>query len=164
MKADKVIGGILVVFSAIMYYEADKFPEGTFGTLGAGLFPKMLFILMAIAGVVLIVNTFIQEKKSKPGTENKAGEDVSESVRDIILNHKNVLLAFAIFFGYVILMYYFGYRIATFIFMPVLMWVLGPRNKKSMIVIAATTVIVTFAIHYSFLNFLKIFLPTGKLF
>ena len=164
MKADKVIGGLLILFSAIMYYQADKLPEGTFGTLGAGLFPKMLFILMAIAGGTLIVNAFIQEKKSKSTAGEKIEKESSETVAEILQNHKNVILAFVVFFGYVLLMYFFGYQIASIIFMPVLMWILGPRDKKSLIVTGCTTIVVTFVIHYSFLHFLKIFLPTGKLF
>ena len=65
MKADKIIGGMLIAFSAIMYYAADKLPEGTFGTLGAGFFPKILFILLAVSGISLTAGAFIQEKKNQ---------------------------------------------------------------------------------------------------
>jgi len=163
MRADKIIGGLLIIFSAGMYYEADKLPEGTFGTLGADFFPKILFVLLAISGAILIVTAFIQEKKSAPDASKKAPKRFSEVVKETIQTHKNVILSFAIFLGYVILMYYFGYPIATFIFMPILMWTLGPKDKKSIVITAVTTLVVTFAIYYSFLKFLKIFLPTGKL-
>jgi hypothetical protein len=61
-------------------------------------------------------------------------------------------------------MYYLGYPIATLIFLPVIMWVLGPRNKKSVVVIILTTLGVTFIIYYSFLKLLNVFLPEGSLF
>jgi len=163
MKADKIIGGLLILFSAVMYYEADKLPEGTFGTLGADFFPKILFVLLAVAGAVLTVTAFVQEKKSAPDAAEKASKRFSEVVEETIQAHKNVILAFAIFLGYVILMYYFGYPIATFIFMPILMWTLGPKDKRSIVITAVTTLVVTFAVYYSFLKFLKIFLPTGKM-
>jgi hypothetical protein len=44
------------------------------------------------------------------------------------------------------------------------MWVLGPRNKKSAVVIILTTLGVTFIIYYSFLKLLNVFLPEGSLF
>ena len=117
---------------------------------------------MALSAV-LIATAFVQERKTPPDAAEKTPKRFSEAVEETVQNHKNVILAFAIFLGYVILMYYFGYPIATFIFMPILMWTLGPKDKRSMVITAVTTLVVTFAVYYSFLKFLKIFLPTGKL-
>ena len=61
-------------------------------------------------------------------------------------------------------MYYLGYPIATLIFMPVFMWILGPRTKKAALVTVLTTLGVTFIIYYSFLKLLSVFLPEGSLF
>ncbi|MBT8365287.1 MAG: tripartite tricarboxylate transporter TctB family protein [Deltaproteobacteria bacterium] len=85
-------------------------------------------------------------------------------MRDFFNYYRYVILGFLAFFGYVVLMYYFGYPISTLIFMPVLMWVLGPRNKKAALVITVTTLGVTFVIYYSFLKLLRVFLPEGSLF
>ena len=43
MKADKVIGLILIAFSIFMYIQADRLPPALFGTLGAGFVPKNSF-------------------------------------------------------------------------------------------------------------------------
>lgn len=59
------------------------------------------------------------------------------------------------------LMYYAGYLISTAFFMLVLMWILGPRTKRSGVVIVATSFAVTYGIYFSFLKLLKVFLPSG---
>lgn len=169
MKADKVIGLILIAFSIFMYVKADRLPPALFGTLGAGFVPKILFIILAGCGAVLTIQCLIRERKIKAaGVE--LGEDEGEpvaspfKVKEFLKYYQYVILGFIAFLAYVILMYYLGYPIATLIFMPVLMWVLGPRNKKAALITVLTTLGVTFIIYYSFLKLLRVFLPEGSLF
>lgn len=65
MKADKVIGLILIAFSIFMYVQADRLPPALFGTLGAGFVPKILFIILAGCGAVLTIQCLIRERKIK---------------------------------------------------------------------------------------------------
>ena len=62
MKADKVIGLILVAFSIFMYIQADRLPPALFGTLGAGFVPKILFIILAGCGAILTIQCLIRER------------------------------------------------------------------------------------------------------
>ena len=169
MKEDKVIGVILIAFSVFMYVQADRLPPALFGTKGAGFVPKILFAILAVCGAVLIIQCIFREKKAKTTDDetsyDKGGTGIFPGkVRDFFNYYRYVILGFLAFFGYVVLMYYFGYPISTLIFMPVLMWVLGPRNKKAALVITVTTLGVTFVIYYSFLKLLRVFLPEGSLF
>ena len=161
MKADKVIGLILIAFSIFMYVQADRLPPALFGTLGAGFVPKILFIILAGCGAVLTIQCLIRERKIKAAGVVELREDEGEPVDRY---YQYVILGFIAFLAYVILMYYLGYPIATLIFMPVLMWVLGPRNKKAALITVLTTLGVTFIIYYSFLKLLRVFLPEGSLF
>ena len=169
MKEDKVIGLILIAFSAFMYVQADRLPPALFGSLGADFVPKILFTILAICGAVLIIQSLIRERKAKVSAadsqlENGAGGGLLSNTKALLGYYQYVIFGFLAFLAYVILMYYLGYPIATLIFLPVIMWVLGPRNKKSVLVIILTTLGVTFIIYYSFLKFLKVFLPEGSLF
>ncbi|MGD9045254.1 MAG: tripartite tricarboxylate transporter TctB family protein [Desulfobacterales bacterium] len=169
MKEDKVIGLILIAFSAFMYVQAERLPPALFGALGADFVPKILFIILAICGAVLMVQSLIRERKAKVSAddsqlENGGGGGLLSNTRVLLKSYQYVIFGFLAFLAYVILMYYLGYPIATLIFLPVIMWVLGPRNKKSVLVIILTTLGVTFIIYYSFLKFLKVFLPEGSLF
>ena len=169
MKEDKAIGLILVAFSVFMYLQADKLPKALFGTLGAGFVPKILFTVLAFCGAVLTVGCLIRERKAaaSDAPQEKASPGKGGAlpgVKGFLHYYQFVIFGFFAFFGYVILMYYLGYVISTLVFMPVVMWGLGPRTRKAALIIAATTLGVTFAIHYSFLKFLQVFLPEGSLF
>ncbi len=169
MKEDKVIGLILIFFSVFMYVQADRLPPALFGALGADLVPKILFITLAICGAVLTAQSLIRERKAKVSgvdsqLENAGRRGLRLKTKELLGYYRYVIFGFLTFLAYVILMYYLGYPIATLIFLPVIMWVLGPRNKKSVLVITLTTLGVTFIIYYSFLKFLKVFLPEGSLF
>ena len=169
MKEDKVIGLILIFFSVFMYVQADRLPPALFGTLGAGFVPKILFIILTICGAVLIAQSLARERKTKAsGTDSKKAVSDRKGLliqtKEFLGNYQYVIFGFMAFLAYVLLMYYLGYTIATLIFLPVIMWILGPRDKKSVVVITLTTLGVTFIIYYSFLKFLRVFLPEGSLF
>ncbi|MGD2016065.1 MAG: tripartite tricarboxylate transporter TctB family protein [Desulfobacterales bacterium] len=169
MKADKVIGLILIAFSIFMYVQADRLPPALFGALGADFVPKILFIILACCGAVLTIQCFIRERRIKAAAvELREDEDEpvdsSFTVKEFFNYYRYVILGFVAFLAYVIIMYYLGYPIATLIFMPVFMWVLGPRNKKAALITVLTTLGVTFIIYYSLLKLLRVFLPEGSLF
>jgi putative tricarboxylic transport membrane protein len=168
VKEDKVIGIILVVFSGLMYYKTLEFPPAMFGTLGAGVFPQILFTLLGLAGAALIITAFLRERKKgdgeKAGKERPAGTPVWNTFKESLHYHSHVIASFFLFFCYIVLMSYFGYTIATLIFMPILMWILGPRNRRAVTMTIAVSLGMTFVIYFAFLKFLKVFLPEGSLF
>jgi hypothetical protein len=167
MREDKIIGIILIIFSAFMYSQTLEFPEAVFGTKGAGFFPKILFSLLALAGAALTVSAFIRDRKGRtsPPAEGK-GPDIPfrVRVRDSLHSHAQVILSFFLVFVYIVTMEYFGYLAATLAFMLTLMWYLGPKNRREIPLILAISCGMTFIIYFSFLELLQIFLPEGSLF
>ncbi len=169
MKEDKVIGLILIAFSIFMYIQAERLPPALFGTLGASFVPKILFIILAGCGTILTIQSLIRDRRLRASKADLPAGDAGpeESRFDAMAffrHYRYVIFGFLAFLAYVVLMYYLGYLIATLIFMPAFMWILGPRTKKAALVTALTTLCVTFVIYYSFLKFLKVFLPEGSLF
>ncbi len=159
MKRDQVIGLILILFAGFMYYQATKLPPAMFGALGADVFPKLLFILLAVFGAALIVQATLKARK-----EAKA-EDLPQTTKTGGIGHyKNVIFGFAAFCLYVILMYYLGYTISTLIFMPLLMFILAPRTKAAAVSVVLVTLALTFSLQYGFAKALKVFLPSSALF
>ena len=159
MKRDSALGLILIAFSGLMYYQASQLPPAMFGTLGADVFPKILFVLLALAGLSL----FIQGMTRKTAAAETAGADQKDRPQGIGF-YRNVIIGFGSFMGYVILMGYLGYVISTLIFLPVLMWTLGPKTKKSALTIVLVTLGLTYGMQYGFAHILKVFLPEGSLF
>ena len=159
MKQDKVLGLILLLFSAFMYYQAEQLPEAMFGALGADVFPKLLFILLALGGLGLIIQAFRKERKLA-----REGRKLEKKPGPGLAHYKNVIIGFGFFLVYVALMYYVGYVIAALVFLPGFMWILGPKTKKSALIIGAVTLGLTFSLQYLFLNLLKVYLPEGSIF
>ena len=168
MKEDKLIGIILVVFSGLMYYETLAFPPAMFGALGAGVFPQILFTLLALAGAALTITGFIRDrKKGANATAEKREAGISLILyrfKESLHYHSHVIVSFTLFFCYIVLMSYFGYTISTLIFMPILMWILGPRNRRAIPITIAVSLGMTFVMYFTFVKFLRIFLPEGSLF
>jgi hypothetical protein len=162
MKQDRILALILLVFSGFMYYEADRLPPAMFGALGADLFPKILFALLALAAVALFGQSVARSRREEAGSEKAATQPKIRAPG--ISHYRNVIIGFVAFLGYVILMYFLGYVPASVIFLPVLMWILGPRTKRSALLILLVTVGLTFGMYFGFARVLKIFLPSGLLF
>jgi hypothetical protein len=167
MREDKIIGIILIIFSAFMYSQTLEFPEAVFGTKGAGFFPKILFSLLAIAGAALTVSAFIRDRKGRtsPPAEGKGPEiPFQDRVRNSLRSHSQIILSFFLVFVYIVIMDYFGYMVATLAFMVTLMWYLGPKSRRKIPLILVISCGMTFIIYFSFLELLQIFLPEGSLF
>ncbi|MGC8810295.1 MAG: tripartite tricarboxylate transporter TctB family protein [bacterium] len=156
MKADRYIGLILIVFSVFMYLQTFKFPPAMLGTLGAGFFPKILFTLLGLAGIGLIISSFIQNKERPL--------EKTFSLKVALQTHSLVILSFVLIFIYIVAMPYFGFLWATLGFMISLMWLLGPRKIKNLPLIIIISCGLTFVIYFSFLKLLQIFLPEGVVF
>ena len=165
MRQDKVIGIILTVFAAIMYYQTTLLPPALFGDVGAAFVPKIWFTILAICGVTLTITGFVRDRKSKiTGSDGVAADHSGAQIKEFLIHYKFVLTGFVIFFLYILLMKFIGYLYSTLIFMPVLMWILGPKTGKSAVVTALTSLGVTGIIYWGFVKVLKVFLPSGSLF
>jgi len=165
MKQDQVIGIILIVFAGIMYYQTTILPPALFGDIGAAFVPKIWFTILCICGVSLIVTGAVKDKKNKTsGADDVAVERFGARVKAFFTHYRFVLAGFIIFFLYILFMKYIGYLYSSLLFMPVMMWVLGPKTQKSIPIIALTTVGVTGIIYWGFVKVLKVFLPSGSLF
>jgi len=169
MKSDKWIGFIAIVFSGLMYWQTREFPPPLYGSLGAGFFPNILFALLAVTGVVLIISGYIEERKQRKskGTGDNGGltwSQLRKELKEAVERNIFVIISFSLFFCYVIMLDYLGYTIATLIFMPILIWVLGPRSRRAIPMIIIISLGMTFVIYFAFLEVFHVFLPSGKLF
>ena len=167
MKQDKVIGLLLIAFAAVMYYQTTQLPPALFGDVGAAYVPKIWFSILGICGVSLMVSGFGRDRKNRASNSDEdevAVDRLGVRMKEFLIHYRFVFAGFIIFFLYILLMKYIGYLYSTLLFMPVLMWVLGPKTGKSAAIIALTSVGVTGIIYFGFVKVLKVFLPSGSLF
>ncbi len=167
MKQDQFVGLILIIFSGFMYYQASQLPPAMFGALGADIFPKILFALLALFGATLLIQSFWKVRKETLASQQEPDRDKTLSVTTEpkgVAYYKYVIIGFASFMVYVILMYYLGYLISTLFFLPVLMWILGPKTKTAAITIVLVSLGLTIGMQVVFARLLKVFLPEGAFF
>ena len=114
MKADKVIGIILIAFSAIMYYQANHLPPPLFGDVGAAFVPKIWFAILGFCGAVLTVTGIVKDRKSRvSGTDKVAEVGFQKSTIAFFTHYKYVISGFIIFFAFISLMNYIGYFVSS---------------------------------------------------
>jgi hypothetical protein len=166
MKQDKYLGLILVALSALLFWQAELLPPPMFGTLGTAAFPKLIFTLLGLGGLGIFIKALILERKLAIESGDVSGQSNGSAEKKgfFLPDYKYVFIGFAFFVVYVLLMYYLGYLISTLIFLPCFMWILGPRDKKSLVVIALVSLGLTFLMQFCFVHLLKVFLPSGALF
>jgi hypothetical protein len=155
MGRDSGIGFGLLALCGILYWQATGIPTPPFVPIGPGFYPRIILILLAGLAVWLIVEDVIAAPGRPGAATGRAGPGP---------DYRSVVCCFAIFGGYVIGLSLIGYLAATFLFVLLLGWVLGPRQARELpklAAIAAGTCLVTYLI---FEKYLHVFLPRGRLF
>ncbi len=155
MRRDTAIGAGLLAFCAFLYWQAGLVSAPPFVPIGPAFYPRVILVLLAGLAVWLIAEDLLR----RPAPARKTGKAAGP-----VPEYRKVLLGFTIFLGYVAGLSLIGYLAATFLFVLVLSWSIGPRNVRELpklVVIAIGTTLATYLI---FEKYLYVFLPQGVLF
>jgi len=114
---------------------------------GAGFWPRILAFILIILSVALIIETFITEK-------NRSGNNSPFDFKSPAM--KNVYIMLGVFAAYAVILYFGGFVVASLLFIPTVMYTLGERNKK---VLLLTSVILTGTVYFFFSVLLRVTLP-----
>jgi hypothetical protein len=173
MWGDVVLSLLFTLLSIVMYMEALTLPEGLFGTLGPGYFPKfVLGCLMAASGSLtlrLVIRAIAAHKEaaalSADGPGDKNATD-GEETRSFYKKYRFVGLVFVAFFFYLYGMRWVGFLPATLLFMIGTMLMLAPaeRNWGTVRVVLITSVLLTYGLYATFTYGFNVMLPAGTLF
>lgn len=162
MRGDLLLSALLTALGLVMYAEALLLPEGLFGTLGPGYFPKIVLGCLIAASGLLTLRLFIRVVTSGNWGAATAKEDAPSFHK----RYRFVALTFIAFFAYLISMRWIGFLAATLLFMLVTMWFLAPSEKNwgTVRVIVLTSVLLSFGIYALFTYGFTVMLPVGALF
>ncbi len=157
MKHDRIAGILLIVFAAFIYWQSCRLPEPLLqDKLGPDALPKLYAIILGSLGLIISAKGFF-----KATEKNKR---ISPDWKTWWHDYRFVVFSFVMFFVYIQAMKYAGFLIATLLYLPAMMLVIGSRNKKSVLTAVITTACVTLGIFFSFTYLLNIFLPSGTVF
>lgn len=147
MSRDGVVGLVVVAGSLGLYWIAGDLPQPSLVPIGPGFYPRILFAVTAVLGGLLVVTDLTTPRRGAraPG------------------HYRLVVLAFAIFTGYVVALAPLGYRVATFLFVGVLQAVLEPPRGWGWGRVVAMAVATTAVTYYVFEGYLSVLLPRGRL-
>jgi len=152
MSRDGWIGVGLLIFSGWLYTNLDKIPDNPLVPIGPAFYPRLLLLLTISLSLALIVQQLFSQR------QKKAGVTFSRWLKD----YQSTLVAFAIFFLYVLLLPRLGYLFSTILFVSSLQWLLGQPlwlRLPGSLLIGVGTSLITYTV---FEKYLHVFLPRGS--
>jgi putative tricarboxylic transport membrane protein len=148
MKKWNIIIAILLVFMiGGIFYATKDYPKVIEGALGPGVWPRFLAILMAFLAILLLIGTFIP--KSNDESEKEPVKFNSGGVKRVFAITGTLVL-------FVFMLQTLGLLISSFIFIVLVMLVMGERRIKWLL---GTSFGITFGIWIVFELLLKLMLP-----
>ena len=153
-KYNTIISLALIAIGAMGIYMALNFEArgGNVGDPGAAFWPILLCCGLIFTSALLLVQTMIEGKKAA-GPEEPLIDYRSAGVHC-------VFIIFGIMIGYALLLYYFGFIIATLVFVVCTMLAMGERRP---LWLGLTTVGITGFIYVLFALIMNVVLPKGIL-
>lgn len=169
MLSEKIIAGSWLLFSLIFAVIALQLPLLENNSLSTGGWPLIVIGLMAIASAVLLANSrkYDSHQKQKEEKEVAVAVDASEvtppeteeEVLEIEIdrphNHWFIMAGFIV---YIALLPFAGFIVSSFLFITVLVYLMGLR-KKAGILVTSLIAITVFVILFG--NVLGVPLPRG---
>jgi putative tricarboxylic transport membrane protein len=131
-----IVGGV--------FYQTQDMRDTVFGSLGAAHWPRFIAIVLLIFTVLLLIQT-IFSKSSQPSPLNFKSGGI-----------KRVFALFGILIAFGITLPIFGFLLSSFLFIVVVMLVMGEK-KKSWIIYSSVGITVGIYIIFDYL--LKLMLP-----
>ncbi|MBD3894604.1 tripartite tricarboxylate transporter TctB family protein [Halomonas sp. ML-15] len=150
---DRFLSVVMLLIVAILLYESGNIPDKTsWQPHGSAFFPRILLYMIAGMSLLIFVKSLVIENGIK-----------KFNLRDVekIFDGKAKCISVFAFFGiYALLLPYFGYVIATILFMVSTQTVLmGCNTKKKIATIILTSLIFVPTIYFIFRYGLRIWLP-----
>lgn len=143
------IAGLVCLGGSLWFLALTRgLPHPALVPIGPAFYPRILLTITALLSAALVVSDLVRRRGA---------------ARPAPVRYGFVLLAFAIFGAYVVLLPSLGYRVATFLFVGVLQATLeSPRGARwwRVLAVALATTLVTY---YVFEGYLSVLLPRGRL-
>src|SRR5690606_40950179 len=131
---DRTLG--LICFAlrcAVYYYSSTSIRRALFEQLGAGFFPKLAAAALAVLGLLLFISNF-----RVAGTEQRPSGQ--PNVRDRLA----IWIVLGLLVVYTVMLPVVGFRVASGVFVPLSIWILGRFRYRALLVGLVVGLITTF--------------------
>lgn len=156
---NNILSGIcFLAFGIFVFVGSFWIPATTADILGSRFFPRVVAVLIAILSVSQIALNMPALKVKEESREEGKRQGLN----------KPLLLTAAALFGYYALVLYIGFTITSILYLlcqsAILMAKEDFQNKRKVVIMLASSILVPIAINSIFWNIFSIALPGGKLF
>jgi len=142
------IAGLVCLGGSLWFLALTRgLPQPALVPIGPGFYPRILLGVTVVLSAALVVSDLLDRRRAAAAPAR----------------YRLVILAFAIFAGYVALMPVLGYRVATFLFVGALQATLEPPRGARWWLVLAVALLTTLVTYYVFERYLSVLLPRGRL-
>ena len=155
MTRDGIAGLICLALAIGMLVLTRGLQQSSLVPIGPDFYPRIVLIIMAVLSAMLVVSDVWRQHARTAAASAEAAPEKR--------NYRLVGITFAVFAGYVILLPFVGYRLATFLFMAVLQAVFeAPRSARRWIVVLVSALATAAVTYVVFEHYLSVLLPRGS--
>lgn len=151
MSRDGVAGLICLAGSLILWTASRGLPQPALVPIGPAYYPRLLFVVMAALSLALVVGDVLSRHR-------RTAQPAPPPAR-----YRLVVVTFAIFTAYVVLLPAIGFRLATVLFVGGLQAALEPPRGRGWWLVLAVALGTTVLTYYVFERYLSVLLPRGRL-
>ena len=169
MGRDGYTGLAVLAASLALFWATLGLERHPMVPVGPAFYPRIVLGVCAVLALVLVVMDVWGRRKLGPrlrGGDDSRGSDghvVPAKAGIQAPNYALVLVCFAIFTVYVVLLPYLGFRLSTFLFLLAMPMALErPKDRRRWVVMAVVAVVATLAVYYLFEHYLHVLLPRGR--
>ena len=147
-----ILTGLIVLASIFLLVVTGSFPVyQSKGLAGPALWPRIILIMLIFLGLIVLTGLIRKMARKDPSSGGKAEES-----QERVLPRVFVVMAFCIL--YTLFMKTFGFLLLSLLFQILVLWVMGVRKPRSLIV---GPVLLTAALYGLFIRILHNPLPRG---
>ncbi|PAV30777.1 hypothetical protein CIL05_03375 [Virgibacillus profundi] len=156
-----VIGILLILLSALIYFNSGDFPQLNETHLDPGSYPKLLALLLFLLSLILVIKSSVNLLKSKTSLFDSG---IKDFLKKQWKEYKLVVYSLVILGLYILLLNVLGFIISSIAFIIAAGLLIGPKKKKDLITISIVSFVVTFGVYFFFENVLYVRFPNGIFF
>ncbi|MFD2044725.1 tripartite tricarboxylate transporter TctB family protein [Ornithinibacillus salinisoli] len=156
-----VIGILLILLSAIIFFNSGDFQQLNETHLDPGSYPKLVALILALLASFLVIKKTIELMKTKASSFDVG---IKEFSKELWKEHKLVILILITLGLYIMLLDVIGFIVSSIAFIIATGLIIGPRKKKNMVTISFISLVVTFGMYYFFESVLYVRFPDGIFF
>jgi len=151
VSRDGIAGLIALAGSLVLWVASRGLPQPALVPIGPAYYPRLLFGVVAVLSVALVISDVVSRRRGAPPAAPSTAR------------YRLVILTFAIFGLYVVLLPVLGFRLATLLFVGGLQATLEPPRGRGWWLVLAVAVGTTMLTYYVFERYLAVLLPRGRL-